>query len=275
MPVAGNINITVLVEDSAGPSGSVSEHGLSLFIRTDDMNILFDTGQGRALEHNAMLFKAAIENTDLIVLSHGHYDHANGLPVAARKSPGARILIHRDALTDKYAGDGRYVGMSRDARNNLGEFKNVTYVTSWELVRPGMYISGTVPKTNDFEIRSGDFYIGSGKTRRDELSDDMSMAFVSQKGLIIITGCAHSGIINIVDHMRRITRCGHVHAVMGGFHLGNAEDEKISRTVEQMFRISPDRLFPGHCTGEKAMTAFEKRFGASVERLYPGKEIRL
>lgn len=246
--------ITVIAENSAGRGPLLGEHGLAFWIEVADKRFLFDSGQGHVLMQNARHLGILLEETDAVVLSHGHYDHANGLPdalVVMRHVPSA--YVHPAAFAEKYAGnpDGsaRDVGMSATARQALHTCASIVPVTEPAELVAGLHLTGSVPRVTDFEDTGGAFFSDPACTIPDELPDDQAVFLETPEGTIVILGCAHSGIINTLQYILKLTHNHPIHTVVGGMHLVNAGPERLSRTVAELHRMNIRRLIPCHCTG--------------------------
>ncbi len=163
--------------------------------------------------------------------------------------------------------------MSDEALTAVNEHGRVLFTEEAAEVVPGVFVSGTVPRHNDFEKISEVFFLDEALQEEDVLEDDMSAALLTEKGLIIISGCAHSGIINSVNHMKDVTGCDKVLAVIGGFHLGGASSDRIEQTVAGLKKICPEYVCAGHCTGDNALRELKQAFGERFIRLHPGKEL--
>ena len=256
--------ITVLVENTAGGHGLLAEHGLSFWIELGGKRILFDTGQGKVLSGNAQRLGIRLETMDAIVLSHGHYDHTGGLGDALRSAPGTTVYAHPAALEPKFArnpdGMARDVGMSSVHKQRVRELTELVSVEEPTEVCPGLHVTGPVPRTTAFEDTGGPFFKDRSCTEPDELVDDQAAFVETSPGTVVILGCAHAGIINILRLVQSLTDPRPIHTVIGGMHLLNASSERMDKTVAELRRLDVQRLLPCHCTGFAAMARLWNEF---------------
>lgn len=250
------VRITVVVENTASRSDLQAEHGLSLWIDTGHHRVLFDTGQGGLVVANAKVLGLPLESADAVVLSHGHYDHTGGLCHVLPLTRRARVHLHPAALSVKYAreGDGRCrsIGIPESSREALSRHAAGTvHTTGVTEVVDGLFVTGEVPRVSDFEDTGGPFYLDNAATQPDPILDDQSLFFDTPQGVVVALGCAHAGVINVLEHVRRATGRP-IHTVFGGTHLVSASEERLGRTIESLRRLGVRRLGPAHCTGSKA-----------------------
>lgn len=262
------IRVTILVENSVHQRDLKAEHGLAFHLQTGRRQLLFDTGQSDLLLHNAQTLGVRLEDTEAIVLSHGHYDHTGGLQAAREAAPRARIFLHPAALSPKFAGnpDGsrRSVGMTEAGAQTVREAgASVVWTTKPTEVRDGIFVTGEIPRRNDFEDSGGRFFRDETCAQPDPLTDDQALFFDTPVGLAVLLGCGHAGVVNTLDHVRQITGGRPIHAVLGGLHLRTASAERMEKTLEAFRRWDVRQLAPAHCTGMSAMaqlwTAFPDR----------------
>ncbi len=268
----GEVSITVLVDDAEGAPGLCAEHGLALWIETGGRRILFDTGQSGCCTRNAEKLGIDLGTADTLVVSHGHYDHAGGVPRFLAMNSSASMYCHPGISAPRYSrrSDGamRPVGISAETAAALDRAADrVRWVTGPVWVSERIGITGPVPRASSFEDTGGAFFLDPQAQRVDQLEDDLSMWFVTAEGLVVVTGCCHSGIVNTLLYVERIAGPTPVCAVIGGFHLINASEERIGRTVAAVNGMGAlRRLVPCHCTGEMAVGWMEKECRAAVVR---------
>ena len=262
-----DIQITVLAENTVYQRGLRGEHGLSFWIETNDKKILFDTGQSDLLLHNAKALGIDVGQADAIVLSHGHYDHVGGLNRMLDLAPQARIYLHPMALEPKFSfsnGAPREAGVTSALRNRLlDQIKNGkgTYTAARTSVFPGVTITGQVPRVSGFEDTGGTFSLDAKRTKTDGLLDDQALYLEGNKGLIVILGCAHAGVVNTLEHIRQLEPDKRVHTILGGMHLVKAGQTRIEKTIDAFRRLDIERIGPAHCTGEPATRQLWNAFG--------------
>ena len=247
--------LTVLCENSvAVPHGLIGEHGWAVHVDTGEHRLLLDTGQGLGLLNNSRILGVDLSRLDGIVISHGHYDHTTGLPDALTACGGTDVYIHPDAFVDRYwfkDGQCREIGIryKQGWLESLGaRFKPVTEFTE---IFPRMYLTGEVPKTSAFEPPDATMKLpaADGAWLQDELKDDLSLVVDTDKGLTVILGCAHAGLINILDHVTANLPGRPIHMVIGGTHLGFADQRQFDATVAALDGFGVQRLGASHCTG--------------------------
>jgi 7,8-dihydropterin-6-yl-methyl-4-(beta-D-ribofuranosyl)aminobenzene 5'-phosphate synthase len=250
-----SVKITTIVENTARGKNITSEHGLSFFIETGGEKIIFDTGQGLSFVKNAGILGLNLAQASSIVLSHGHYDHTGGLVKATRITPEAKIFAHPDALISRYSkhkdGSIHEIGMPGDAKEKMFANTSVTLNEGPTEIPGGLKLTGTIPRLTDFEDTGGDFYKDLECTEKDSINDDQAGYVETPRGTVVILGCAHSGIINTINYIKKLTGGKKIYAVAGGMHLVNAGPERITKTVEELRILNIKILAPGHCAGFK------------------------
>ncbi|MFZ2640232.1 MAG: MBL fold metallo-hydrolase [Verrucomicrobiia bacterium] len=252
-----HISLTVLVENSVNTRGLLAEHGWAVWIQTGAQSLLFDTGQSQLLQANAQTLGVSLQKAQSVVLSHGHFDHTGGLATILSASPQAQVFVHPAALAAKYArrNDGRTVsaGMIASAAQALREREaSVHWTTDVTEVAGGIFVTGKVPRLTLFEDTGGQFFLDEQCNQPDPLTDDQSLFFETREGIVVVLGCAHSGVVNTLQHIRQITGGKPIHTVLGGMHLLNAKPERIEQTIQAFRQLGIQRVGPAHCTGMAA-----------------------
>jgi 7,8-dihydropterin-6-yl-methyl-4-(beta-D-ribofuranosyl)aminobenzene 5'-phosphate synthase len=247
----------------------LAEHGLSCLVRVfsgkKEHVILLDTGLSReCMAWNARQLGISLAGIESVVLSHGHFDHIGGLEAvfsgAGRQVP---LVAHPDAfLKRRLNGPKGIVALPQlDAVALKKAGADILLRSgSSKLAAGHLLVTGEVERKTTFEkgMPGMEMFV-DGQWMPDPINDDQALVInVKDKGLVVLSGCAHAGIINTVEYAKKITGVDHVHAVLGGFHLtGPAFAQVIPPTIEAMQRINPDYVVPMHCTGWDAMHRFE------------------
>jgi len=272
------LKITVLVENCASGRNLLAEHGLSFLIETGRNKILFDTGQGLALRHNTENLNVDLKTISAVVLSHGHYDHTGGLTFALNGMNCPRLYAHPEAFSLKYArntdGSAREVGMTAGNKITAGELAEIVFVEEKTEIAPGLFLTGPIPRTTDFEDTGGSFFKGPDCRMPDDLPDDQAVFIETATGTVVILGCAHSGIINTLRHVKTLTANRPIHTVIGGMHLLHASPARMDQTVTELRRFNIQRLIPCHCTGFAATVRLWNEFPGKCEICTTGTVIQ-
>ncbi|MGC9505841.1 MBL fold metallo-hydrolase [Baaleninema sp.] len=256
-----NLEITVLVENTAWGRGLLGEHGLSWWIEADGHRILFDTGQGYVLKHNAEWLQLPLDSLDAIALSHGHDDHAGGLSqVLSICGDRIDLYVHPESFKPKYSPRGEISAPLRDPEELQRRVKRLVVTADPTEIVPGVWLTGTVPRNHPLEDTGGQFWNDAEHQQVDELLDDRTLFVETPKGIVVVLGCAHAGIINILDDIRELTQSS-IYAVMGGMHLLRASEERLAATVETLSQYDIQHIGANHCTGTKAVARLWEHFG--------------
>jgi len=251
------MRITVLVDDRKGSDQCLPEHGLSLLIEHEEARVLLDFGQTNRFMLNALNLGIDLGSVDITVLSHGHYDHADGLAYIKNK----KIFAHPDCLLKRYSKvNGKYDGMAIN-KDELG--KNNELILSKESceIQPGTYFLTGIPRHYDFEAQDFPTVLEDGSV--DELFDDGGIAINTAQGVVVITGCAHSGICNTVEYAKSVCHNDTVYAVVGGFHLRQV-DENFDKVVKYLKGAGVQHLLTGHCTCDDACEIMARQMPQEV-----------
>ena len=268
----GTTSITVLVENTAvNPQGITAEHGFSALIEKDGHQILLDTGQGMSLENNAKRLGVDLAGIKTVVLSHGHYDHTGGLPAVLYPPRGVRVIAHPDIFALKYAeldtprGKAQpFIGI-RLRREFLEHSLQAEFdfKTEFTEIGPGIFFSGEVPRRTDFEKPDTRLKVEqNGELVLDPLKDDSSLLIETDSGPVVISGCAHAGIINTLNHFADKTGHQSFHAVIGGTHLGfmGGPGPQLEQSMQALESYRLELIAVSHCTGQEAAAICYNRF---------------
>jgi len=256
--MAQKVKITTLVENTAEGSGLLAEHGISFWIEYGDGKVMFDTGQTGIIIKNAQILGIDLAQTNAIVISHGHYDHTGGLEAVLNYAKKAKIYLHPNATDKKYSyhgGSSRFIGIAGGVKKIIEshtDTNKVVWTKEPTEILPGLFVTGQIPRTNDFEIDENEFFLDEQAKQSDELPDDQAIYFNTESGLVVVFGCAHAGVINTLDYITKVTGTKNVYAIMGGFHLVGSGKLKISKVIDNLERFGVQRIGPGHCTGMEA-----------------------
>jgi len=250
-----------------------AEHGLSLYVVVNSgvhsHSLLFDFGvDGEVLLHNLHLLGIDPKTLDALVLSHGHFDHYGGLLGMLEKLGPMFIpfYVGRGTFTRRFSdirGEG-LTDLGRLERERL-ERKGVKIeeIGSECEILKGVYLTGQIAMKTTYEkIPESLFVEKEGNLERDDFLEERAMFFsVKGKGLIILSGCAHRGIVNTVKQIVELAGIQKVHAILGGFHLISGNEESILMAVEEINTFFPSYIIPMHCTGFEACLAFSQIMG--------------
>lgn len=257
--------ITTLVENSLGENLALqNEHGLSFFIEVSDLSgaykctrLLFDTGQSSKFIYNAGLLNIALTKTEKIILSHGHYDHSGGLKDFVKTFGTAfELTVGTGFFTPKYTnnnGAWQYLGNNFDRRYLEKKSIDTTCLTADTTeIAPGVFVVTNFPRTCQFEKPNKRFYTYNGRYYEQDLfTDEVIIVLEVTAGLVVLLGCSHPGLVNILETVRaRFSKP--IHCIIGGTHLVEADDVRLEQTLDYLRGLNLSMLGISHCTGEQA-----------------------
>ncbi len=267
-PPVKALKITVLSTMLADEG--IGEWGYSALVEVDGRKILFDTGaHPDVVLRNAKDLGVDLSTVETVVLSHNHDDHTGGL-IALRQAvraanPKALATAHVGAgafsvRLDKTGRDDNGLTPLRKTYEDLGG-RFVEHDKPFALA-PGVWLTGPVPRPNDETNWQPGLHLASGA--QDNVPEDSSLVFDTAKGLVVLTGCAHAGVVNICQYARKVVRAAPIEALIGGLHLFSKSDDKVAWTAAQLKAMGVRHLLAGHCTGIEA--TYQLRAGLGLTR---------
>lgn len=290
------MRITVLIENSPGPREDVKpEFGLSLFIETSETKILMDTGGSALFADNARALGIDLAAVDWLVLSHGHYDHAGGLAKFFEINSRAKAVLRRGADRSFYASMiptwpavlhhaapwTRYIGQDNKVLERFAE--RIHWIDDDYELSAGVRVLTRIPrhhalaKGNRFLLvkRGGDFI-------PDDFSHELLLVVEQRAEIVVFSGCAHNGILNMLAAAKRDKPLRRISAVVGGFHLNRPRSEKMSASegeILQLARVLGQQvsglIYTGHCTGAEAFAVMKPELGSRLCALHTGEQFEV
>lgn len=262
-----SLKITTLIENNPDINNILcSEHGLSLYIEINEKKILFDTGQSGDFIKNAEKLKIDLNDFDYVVLSHGHYDHSGGFRKLVQNSSNSfKLIVGKGFFNEKYKlieeEQYKFNGNSFDeefiSQNNISLKcinQDIFYITE------DVIIFSSFERKNNLEIFKKKFYIKeNGEYIPDDFSDEIALVVKHEKGLVVILGCSHIGIVNILESI--IQRTGMpIYAIVGGSHLIEADEPRLNDTINYFKEKNISIFRLSHCTGSNAIEKLKSEF---------------
>lgn len=267
------LRATVLCENSVfGNQGAFAEHGWSVWLETPDKKFLFDTGPGNTLLNNASHFDISLVDADGILISHHHHDHTGGLLSALRAmrrgpdQPPVPVYAHPDIFKDSFydrKGNLSFVGLPQ--KRQVLELAGAEFRldSEWREIDSGIYMTGEVPRSTDYEFGDQNImhYGESGEITVDPVRDDQTVVIDTPAGLVVVLGCSHAGLINILNYVCEKTGRTRIHSLFGGTHLGPVGEDQVEKTITALHEFNIDRIGVSHCTGQKVGSRMAHEFG--------------
>ena len=258
-----SLKITTLIENLPDRDGKLQfEHGFSAYIEVEGNCLLFDTGQTGAFAKNAGSLGIDLSATDAVILSHGHYDHTGGVPkLLSIIKKDTSIYVGKEFFLPKYKrlddGTWKYNGNPFE-KELLPELhfveENVTALSE------NLYLFKNFARKNEFESVNPKFFVKTDEGFvQDLFTDEIALGIKTEQGIVLIAGCSHVGIVNILEHVKKHLNLP-VAAVLGGTHLVEAGEERLKETVAAFKRHGVKTIAVSHCTGEAGMELLQKKF---------------
>ncbi len=275
------MKLTILVDNNTLIGMNYfGEPGLSYYIEEGGHRILFDVGYSDVFLKNAYKMGISIQNIDYVILSHGHLDHTWGMShlignldyFSGNRGKAVTLLTHPLALCPKID-EGEQIGFIYSEEVLKGCF-NVKLSKAPVWISERLVYLGQIDRINDFENkRNIGVTVENGIEKEDFLMDDSALVYKTDQGLVVITGCSHAGICNIIEYARRVCGEERILDIVGGFHLLNPSEPQLEATLEYMKRLHPGEVHACHCTDLRSKIALSgvvniKEVGVGTELEY-------
>lgn len=256
-----------LMENKTDTPGIVAEHGLSIYIEADGKKILFDAGATDLVMENARALDIHLEDVDLAVVSHGHYDHTGGFPAFSRINAEAPIYIHKNAFRKSFGlTDGepeKEISAIRWTDAERRELEPRLVYTDGPLrITENICITGTVPyAAGTRPTETFYYYDDNGERIADDMSHEQCLIIRQPQGLCVFSGCSHRGVVSALEAGKAMFPGERIAMLAAGMHLYSASAEDRTCVVEQVVAENLDRVIPVHCTGIKAICDLKAALG--------------
>lgn len=279
------MNATILIENSRNPLNNFHfEHGLSIYAEYENQKYLFDTGQSEKFLQNAIQMKIDLTKVDYVILSHGHYDHIDGLPHFLNINKKAKIIVSPFALENEFFSVKKYstkyigIGFSSNiiekgrlifANKNIDITENLSIISK-------IVIRFPLPAANRLLFKEN----GGDKTA-DDFNHEIIACFKSKDGIVVFSGCAHQGILNILETVNDTFYPLKIKTVIGGFHIPESDSENQFETEKELSLLGEmlnekyeDAVFyTGHCTGKKSYKLLKTKLNERLNEIFTGLKI--
>ena len=278
------MEITVLIENQ-GPETLACEHGLALHIDYKGHSILLDTGSSGAFADNAKQLGIDLAQVELAVLSHGHYDHADGMRAFFRENDRAAMYVRKGALGAYYSmrgGAPKFVGIHRDICRDYAP--RLVEVEGVYPLMPGVWlVENPAPEANPERAQHLHEKVGEDQFVEDRFAHEHSLVLEGENGLVVFNSCCHAGGANIAAHIANTFPGRPIAALLGGFHMMgatgtdsiNCSEDYVCALADTLTRLGVQQVYTGHCTGEPAFRLLEERLGGRLHDMKTGSRIRL
>jgi 7,8-dihydropterin-6-yl-methyl-4-(beta-D-ribofuranosyl)aminobenzene 5'-phosphate synthase len=296
------MKISIMIEDSKLTDSLVNEFGLSVHISANGKNILMDTGTTGAFVKNAEPLGIDLKDIDYAIISHSHYDHGGGLEVFLKANEKAKIYLKEGAREDYYANItaklssfmtfflhpligrskkvSRYIGLNKKLFDEYPD--RFVFLNSFTELSEGIFILTDIPKK--FSISKGNMFLleeKGGRLQRDEFKHELVLVVKEDDGLVIFTGCGHSGVLNMVDAVKTSFPDAPIKAVVGGFHLklkpmkdsASGTKDEIEAIAKSLVDQNVGKVYTGHCTGKEAYDFMKNVLADNLGRIQTGTVI--
>lgn len=278
--LGGKMKIICLIEDHQKDLRFGSEHGVSFYLETSKHKLLFDVGQSSLFLANALKMNIDISNVDTLVISHGHYDHGGGLEDFLRVNKHANIYIQEEALNEFYSmrKENEYTYIGLDQR--------LFFSQRLKTIKGNIVIDDEL--TIISKINEEIFFPTSNQTMYkkikseyvlDDFKHEQSLLIKDKDTYVLLTGCSHMGIINIINQVEKEIRPNHLSSVIGGFHFKSRSEEhqESEKTIMEIATLMKDKniemYYTGHCTGKNGYDIMKNILKGRLEGFYPGWHI--
>ncbi|MBV1819238.1 MBL fold metallo-hydrolase [Clostridium cochlearium] len=279
------MKVVTLIENTSKDNDLFKEHGLSLYIEKGNKKILMDIGKSNKVIENAKKLNVDIEDIDMVILSHGHYDHGGGLLDFLKINRKAKVYLKKETKQDMYSCYGenkRYIGLDKSIFEDYSH--RLIFIDKFTEIYKDVFIITDIKKEDTMPQGNQSLYIKNGETyENDNFQHELILAIREEEGIVIFTGCAHSGILNMIKTVKKIFQEEKIKAIVGGFHLMimsldrnvSYDNQQIKRIAEKILEEDIEKVYTGHCTGEQGYIYLKTILEDKIDYIYTGKKIYL
>ena len=271
------MKIVSLVENTSHCTDLYPKHGLSLYVETNKHRIVFDFGPDDTLLHNATVLRVDLASADLAFLSHGHYDHGGGLRTFLSVNHHAPVYLHKDAFGSYWSSETRFIGLDKDLKTN----PQLCFTDGVTKLYDGMTLISHAPGHRFLASSNSNLVqeLPDGSRIQDAFLHEQSLIIEEDNLCLLLAGCAHTGIINIMEQAQKVVGRPMTH-VIAGFHLykpssGISEPEENVRKIAQVLKRSNAKYYTCHCTGAQSYHILQDEMKDQISYLSAGMEIDL
>jgi len=264
------LKITVVIENNSSYPNLKSEHGLSFWLSIGDKNFIFDTGASSAAAANMKELALSPKDAEGLIISHGHYDHTGGIESIVGDGFDGLIYLHPDALQQKFSNSSsvaRDISIPQGCKNVILDFQqaNKVVLVEWPYyILDNCFMTGKIPRSFGNPPTNKVFFLDVECLNQDNLNDDMAMAIETSKGMVIVCGCAHSGIQNTIDYVLKLSQNKKIYAVLGGTHIKSKDELVLKEISDYLNSLEIAVIAPNHCTCQTAIAYLKENFKGSV-----------
>jgi len=272
------MRITTLVENALHPSrGDLkAEHGLSFYIEHQGHVFVSDVGQSGNFAVNAKQIGVDLTRVDVLAITHHHYDHGGGLARFMQENSSAKIYLRWSEKVDYVAKTPlkpvRYIGLDQEVLEKNSD--RIVYLSKNHEIRPGIHLLTEIPQL--YPKPGGDQRLKTKLGRKiqpDTFDHELVTVLIGEQGLVILTGCAHNGLLNMITAVKTVFPDRPIQAVIGGFHLKRENAQAVRQIGEVFLDMDIPKIFTGHCTGDESYAVLKSVLGECLHRLYTGLEM--
>lgn len=277
------MKITTLIDNRTQSDNLETEHGLSLYIETDDgQKILYDTGQSDLFMHNAKKLGVDLSEIDKVIISHAHYDHIGGLVAFLKINKTAKVYMNPTLFYYEYFSLKNGVKKLNGFPAELLEYRDRFVFMYLNRCIDNIWLITNINKTHEMPKGNAILYRQKeGVEELDKFEHELILAVDTAKGMCVFTGCAHNGVLNIVATVQSVIPSKKIHCLYGGFHLIDGKDYVEVETTDELTSIANEltnllpsaKFYTGHCTGDKAISVLSQKMEGKLESFYVGKEV--
>ena len=279
------MKVQVLIDNIAGTSGSrklFGEWGLSVYVEFEGVRYLLDTGASHLFAKNAGVMGVDLSKVDIGILSHAHFDHSDGMakffalnktaPFYLRKGAGENCY-HAHKLIGRFTYH-EYIGIHKGFLKRFAD--RIRFAEGDMQIAPNVYlVPHKTPGLSSIGERAHLSVKENGKYRYDSFDHEQSLVFDTPQGLFVMNSCSHGGADNIVKEIEATFPGKKIYALLGGFHLFRYKDEVVRAFAERLRELDVQKIYTGHCTGDRAFEILREVLGDRAEQMFTGMTVEI